>query len=341
MAGAPHSAKAIITQAANAHGIEPAILWGVFGTETAFGADNKTSSAGALGPLQLEPATAHSVGVKNPQDLAEAANGAAKYLAEFKGRGIGGMLSAYNAGPAGGYQAGYVNSTLANAKSYGSGSNIPIPAEPSTTSTGAVSMPGRPSRTERVTTANPRAAGFAQLASLIRSEKGGSENPLLSLGILAKAGAPTTSTRTIPGTVAQTSAGTAATGAEAEALAQAPANLSKPSTAPVKVTLPSYITGKGYPAVEKAKGALEREDHHPVSVPELERAVKQNPAGVQQQLNRDYGHEVVAEAPGGTVVKTSGGQPVYVPHKPEVKRGNFYKLTGQMEAGAPLPGRKP
>lgn len=122
MSVAAESPKAIIAEAASRHGIDPALLWGVFGTETSFGKDVKASSAGAVGPLQLEPATAQSLGVRNPNDLAEAANGAAKYLAEFKSRGVGGMLSAYNAGPAGGYQSGYVNSTLANAKTYGGAS---------------------------------------------------------------------------------------------------------------------------------------------------------------------------------------------------------------------------
>lgn len=127
------SPKAIITAAAASHGIDPSILWGVFGTETSFGKDVQTSSAGAVGPLQLEPATARSLGVKNPLDLTEAANGAAKYLAEFKSRGTGGMLSAYNAGPDGGYQPDYVNKTLANAKTYGTA--------PTVTST-STSIPG-------------------------------------------------------------------------------------------------------------------------------------------------------------------------------------------------------
>ncbi len=112
------SERAIVAEAANRYGVSPSILWGVYGTETSFGKNLSTSSAGAEGPFQLEPATARGLGV-NPHDFKSSAFGAAKYLSQFKGRGTGGMLSAYNAGPAGGYQADYVNKTLQNAKSFG------------------------------------------------------------------------------------------------------------------------------------------------------------------------------------------------------------------------------
>lgn len=95
------------------------MLWGVYGTESSFGKDLSTSSAGAEGPFQFEPGTARSLGI-NPHDFVQAAHGAARYLAQFKGRGLAGMLSAYNAGPAGGIQHDYVSKVLANAKSWGS-----------------------------------------------------------------------------------------------------------------------------------------------------------------------------------------------------------------------------
>jgi hypothetical protein len=110
--------KAIITEAAQRYGVRPDILWGLYGTETSFGKNVSTSSAGAVGPFQFEPATAKGMGV-NPYNFRSAAEGAARYLAQYKSRGVGGMLSAYNAGPAGGYQSGYVNTTLQNAKTYG------------------------------------------------------------------------------------------------------------------------------------------------------------------------------------------------------------------------------
>ena len=113
------SERATIQQAADKHGIAPSILAGVYGTETGFGTDVKPSSAGALGPFQLEPGTARSLGVKDPNNFAEAANGAAAYLAQFKSRGLAGMLSAYNAGPAGGIQSDYVQKVVQNAKAWG------------------------------------------------------------------------------------------------------------------------------------------------------------------------------------------------------------------------------
>ena len=110
--------KQIIARAATKFGISPSILWGLYGTETSFGHNVTTSSAGAVGPFQFEPGTARSMGV-NPYDFESAAFGAAKYLSQYKGRGLAGMLSAYNAGPAGGLQPSYVHSVLQNARSWG------------------------------------------------------------------------------------------------------------------------------------------------------------------------------------------------------------------------------
>lgn len=115
----------------------------------------------------------------NPYDFKSAAYGAARYLSQYRGRGVAGMLSAYNAGPAGGLQQGYVNTTLANAKSYG--------AAPGTSVSSPVSLPK--AATTVPTTSGFDAAGFqkAQRASLvgklIASEKGSSENPLLLTGL--------------------------------------------------------------------------------------------------------------------------------------------------------------
>ncbi len=177
-------AKAIVTEAANRYGISPSILWGLYGTETSFGKNVSTSSAGAVGPFQFEPATARAMGV-NPNDFRSAAFGAARYLSQYKSRGIGGMLSAYNAGPAGGYQSGYVNTTLQNAKSYGSGGSTQIPSPPRSPN---VSTPTMQSETREVP--NPKAQGYAMLAKLIRSEGGAA--PLANL--VAQKGEPTTET---------------------------------------------------------------------------------------------------------------------------------------------------
>jgi Transglycosylase SLT domain len=135
--------KAVVAQAAAAHGISPAVLWGVFGTESGFGANDGTSTAGAVGPFQLEPATATSLGV-NPLDFTSAANGAATYLAQYKSRGIAGMLSAYNAGPAGSLQPSYVASVLTNAQTYNATAAPQAPATPTTPAASTASSTGLP-----------------------------------------------------------------------------------------------------------------------------------------------------------------------------------------------------
>jgi hypothetical protein len=70
----------------------------------------------------------------------------------------------------------------------------------------------------------------------------------------------------------------------------------------VKVQLPGYIQG-----IDKAKQALERSEHHPVSIHELERAV-------------GYGEKPPIPTPHGAVHATAKG-PVYMPHKRPVTGG--------------------
>jgi murein DD-endopeptidase MepM/ murein hydrolase activator NlpD len=182
--------KGIITEAAHTYGLDPALLWGVFGTETSFGKNVSTSSAGALGPFQLEPETARSLGVKNPQNLREAAFGGAKYLAQFKGRGVGGMLSAYNAGPAGGYQDSYVKTTLRNAKTYGTAPSAFTQAAPkqstSAPSTSPVAkVPGVPG-VQLDQAAFQQAERRALVGKLIQSTGGGgAANPLFASGLVS------------------------------------------------------------------------------------------------------------------------------------------------------------
>jgi hypothetical protein len=216
MASSAANPKAIVAEAAGKYGISPSILWGLYGTETSFGKDVSTSSAGAVGPFQFEPATAKGLGV-DPYDFKSAAFGAAKYLSQYKSRGVGGMLSAYNAGPAGGYQSGYVDTTLQNAKSYGNGEKVSLPAQ-SPASKGATlsapKLPGIPATpSKEVTSLDKPAFEKAQKASivgkLLASEPESGGNPLLSSG-LATTVAPVASeyqtTRTIPGTPVASSA---------------------------------------------------------------------------------------------------------------------------------------
>lgn len=117
--------RQVVREAATQNGIRPSTLWGVYGTETSFGKDLATSGAGAEGPFQLMPGTARELGVKDPHNFVEAAHGAAKYLAQFKSRGLAGMLSAYNAGPAGGIQSDYVKKVEANARAWGTETSSP------------------------------------------------------------------------------------------------------------------------------------------------------------------------------------------------------------------------
>jgi hypothetical protein len=114
--------REIIRDAARSQGIRPRILWGLYGAETDFGRlAGATSSAGAQGPFQFMPGTARGLGI-DPHDFEEAAYGAAKYLAQYKGRGRRGMLAAYNAGPAGNPNnpetAAYVPKVLELAKTW-------------------------------------------------------------------------------------------------------------------------------------------------------------------------------------------------------------------------------
>jgi hypothetical protein len=184
---AASSDKAIITEAASRYGVRPDVLWGLYGEESSFGKNPSTSSAGAVGPFQFLPSTARSMGV-NPNDFRSAAFGAAKYLSQYKGRGLGGMLSAYNAGPAGAYQPGYVKGVEGFAKSYGSS-----PGQmPASAPQGAPAALPQAGATEQP---NPHAAGLKLLAGLVRSEKGGGALP----GLLEAKAAQGTMTPGSPG----------------------------------------------------------------------------------------------------------------------------------------------
>lgn len=117
----PQQQKRIIAEAARSRGIDPAILWGLYGAETNFGRNVSTSGAGAIGPFQFMPATARGLGI-DPLDFRSAAFGAARYLAQYKDRGVKGMLGAYNAGPAGSLTnpetAAYIPKVLQLAKTW-------------------------------------------------------------------------------------------------------------------------------------------------------------------------------------------------------------------------------
>jgi hypothetical protein len=99
--------SAMITSAAKQAGIDPALLGAVAWTESNFNA-NAVSPAGAVGIVQLMPATARGLGV-NASDPAQALAGGARYLRNMLDQ-FGGntslALAAYNAGPTAVKQSG-------------------------------------------------------------------------------------------------------------------------------------------------------------------------------------------------------------------------------------------
>lgn len=71
----------ITERAAQRWGVSAQTLWGIYGTESSFGANPGTSSAGAQGPMQFEPSTwARYGGGQSVQSFAAAMPAAAHYL---------------------------------------------------------------------------------------------------------------------------------------------------------------------------------------------------------------------------------------------------------------------
>ena len=96
--GTPYAS--LFARAADRHGVSPTLLAAVAKQESGFDA-RAVSPAGAQGLMQLMPATAAGLGVRNSFDPAQAVDGAARLLkdllSEF-GR-VDLALAAYNAGP--------------------------------------------------------------------------------------------------------------------------------------------------------------------------------------------------------------------------------------------------
>jgi soluble lytic murein transglycosylase-like protein len=125
-AGTYKGDRAMIAAAAKRWHVPGSLLWGVYGTETGFGSNTSTSSAGAQGYMQFEPGTARTYHV-NPYNKKSAFYGAAHLLHDLGlAKNPGRALSAYNAGPAGGYQAGYVSQVSKNARSFGKGGKAKV-----------------------------------------------------------------------------------------------------------------------------------------------------------------------------------------------------------------------
>lgn len=89
----------IIARVADKHQLDPKLLHAIIMAESAY--DHKAvSSAGAVGLMQLMPATAKQYGVTNRRDPVQSIEGGARYLkkllVEFKSKDL--AVAAYNAG---------------------------------------------------------------------------------------------------------------------------------------------------------------------------------------------------------------------------------------------------
>lgn len=92
--------RSLIVEAANAEGVEPALLEALVSVESNFNS-SAISKSGAQGLTQLMPGTARALGVEDPFDPIQNLRGGAKYLRQMLGKygDLSKALAAYNAGP--------------------------------------------------------------------------------------------------------------------------------------------------------------------------------------------------------------------------------------------------
>ncbi|MCC7369075.1 MAG: lytic transglycosylase domain-containing protein [Chloroflexi bacterium] len=96
----PGGFGAMVDQAAQKYGVDPALIAAVMKTESNFNPD-AVSRAGARGLMQLMPGTARGLGVTDPSDPLQAVMGGAKLLGQLLDKYKGNTelaLAAYNAG---------------------------------------------------------------------------------------------------------------------------------------------------------------------------------------------------------------------------------------------------
>ena len=101
----------LLTSAANKYGVPPELAIAVAQQESG-GNPNAVSSAGAVGVMQLMPATAAQLGVTNPTDPAQNIDAGVQYLSQMLSEFNGDpqlALAAYNWGPGNVSKNGYAN----------------------------------------------------------------------------------------------------------------------------------------------------------------------------------------------------------------------------------------
>ncbi|SMF94888.1 Transglycosylase SLT domain-containing protein [Methylomagnum ishizawai] len=89
----------LIAEAANRHGLDPALLHAVIRAESSYN-PGAVSNKGAIGMMQLMPATAARYGVQDPYDPVDNVYGGARYLSDLLGMfsDVPLAVAAYNAG---------------------------------------------------------------------------------------------------------------------------------------------------------------------------------------------------------------------------------------------------
>jgi soluble lytic murein transglycosylase-like protein len=96
-----HDVEAALREAAQRHGLPARLVLAVADVESSL-VHTRISGTGAMGLMQLMPGTAKELGVRDPFDVRENADGGARYLksllATFRGN-TQRAIAAYNAGP--------------------------------------------------------------------------------------------------------------------------------------------------------------------------------------------------------------------------------------------------